>query len=112
MKTFETMLKDGTVATQVQPPLVKTKISMLFLNTLQEPYYDRLMPTTMGSFANMIKAGNLIDHAIKNSRIDTGESSSKTKRGNFPRKKKGESQAVYQQNKPNQSKRYISYQNH
>ena len=49
---------------------------MLFL---QEPYYDRLMPTAIGSFANMVKAGNLIDHAIKNGRIDIEESSSKTK---------------------------------
>ena len=47
-----------TVATQVQPPLIETKVTMLFLNTLQEPYYDRLMPTAMGRFANMVKAGN------------------------------------------------------
>ena len=59
----------------------------MFLNTLQEPYYDRLMPTAMGSFANMIKAGNLVDHAIKNGRIDMGESSSKPKRGSFAKKK-------------------------
>ena len=59
-----------TVATQVQPPLIKTEIIMLFLSTLQEPYYYRLMPTATGSFANMVKMGNLIDHAIKNSKID------------------------------------------
>ena len=84
---------------------------MLFLSTLQEPYYDRLMPTATGSFANMVKAGNLIDHAIKNGRIDTEESNSKPKRGNFS-KKKGETQALYQQNQPNQSREYTSYQNH
>ena len=65
------------MATQVQPPLIETKVTMLFLNTLQEPYYDRLMPTATGSFANMIKAGNLVDHAIKNGKIDMGESSSR-----------------------------------
>ena len=85
---------------------------MLFLGTLQEPYYDRLMPTATGSFANMVKAGNLIDHAIKNGRIDTGKSSSKPKRGNFPRKKEREAQALNQQNQPNQSREYTSYQNH
>ena len=31
------------------------------------------MPTTTGSFANMIKASNLVDHAIKNGKIDIGE---------------------------------------
>ena len=92
--------------------LIETEITMLFLNTLQEPYYDRLMPMATRSFANMVKAGNLIDHAIKNGRIDTGKSSFKPKKGNFPRKKEGETQAVYQQNQPNQFRWYTSYQNH
>ena len=83
------------MATQVQPPLIDTEVIMLFLNTLQEPCYDRLMPMATGSFANMVKAKNLIDHAIKNGRINMGESSSKPKKGNFPRKKEGETQAVY-----------------
>ena len=78
------------MATQVQQPLIETDITMLFLNTLQEPYYDRLMPTATGSFANMIKVGNLVDHAFKNGMIDIGESSSKPKRGNFSKKKEGE----------------------
>ena len=85
---------------------------MLFLSTLQELYYDRLMPTTTESFVNMVKIGNLIDHAIKNGRIDIGENSSKLKRGNFPRKNEGETQALYQQSQPNQSRGYASYQNH
>ena len=46
------------------------------------------MPTAIGSFANMIKARNLIDHAIKNGKIDTGESSSRPKMGHFTNKKK------------------------
>ena len=50
------------------------------------------------SFANMIKVGNVIDHAIKNGKIDLGESSSKPKRGGLPKKKKGETQAVYKRN--------------
>ena len=47
-----------TVATQVQPPLIEIEITMLFLSTLQEPYYDRLMPMATRSFANMVKVGN------------------------------------------------------
>ena len=66
----------------------------------------------MGSFANMVKAENLIDHAIKTGRIDTQESSSMPKRGNFSKKKEGEIEALYQQNQPNQPQRYTSYQNH
>ena len=76
------------MATQVQPPLIETEVTMLFLNTLQEPYYDRLMPTAMGSFANMIRAGNLVDHAIKNGRIDMGEVALDQKRAALERRKK------------------------
>ena len=83
------------MATQVQPPLIETEVTMLFLNTLQEPYYDRLMPTTTRSFTNMIKAGNLVDHAIKNGKIDVGESSFTPKRGSFAKKKEGETQILY-----------------
>ena len=61
----------------------------------------------------MVKAGNLIDHVIKNGRIDVEESSSKSKRkGNFPRKKEGETQALFQGYQPNHSQGYTSYQNH
>ena len=63
------------MATQVQLPLIEIEVTMLFLNTLQKSYYDRLMPTVTGSFANMIKMRNLVDHAIKNDRIDMGENS-------------------------------------
>ena len=62
----------------------------MFLGTLQESYYDILMSTATGSFANMVKVGNLTDHAIKNGKIDTSESNSKPKKSNFLRKKKGE----------------------
>ena len=84
------------MATQVQPPLIETEITILFLGTLQDSYYDRLMHATTRSFANMVKAENLVDHAIKNGKIDLGKSSSKPKRSNFPKKKEGKTQALYQ----------------
>ena len=55
------------------------------------------MHAATGNFINMVKVGNLVDHAIKNGKIDLGESSSKPKKGNFPKKKEGETQALYQQ---------------
>ena len=75
------------MATQVQPPLIETEITMLFMSTLQEPYYDRLIHVATGSFTNMFKVKNLVDHAIKNGRIDIGENSSKPKTGIFQRRK-------------------------
>ena len=101
-----------TVATQVQLSLIETEITILFLGILQEPYYDRLMHAATGSFANMVKIVNLVDHAIKNDKIDPGESSSKPRKGNLSKKKEGETHAVYQQNPSNQSRGYNSYPNH
>ena len=64
---------------------------MLFLNTLQEPYYDQLLLSATRNFADMIMVGNLVDHAIKNGKIDVRENNSKSKRkGNFARKKEDE----------------------
>ena len=48
------------------------------------------MPMATSSFANMVKTGNLINHAIKNDKIDTGESSFRPKKGNCLKKKEGE----------------------
>ena len=102
-----------TMATKVQQPLVEKEKTMLFLNTLQKPYYDRLRPSAIRSFADMIMADNLVDHAIKNGKIDVGESSSKSKgKGNFPRKKEVEIKALFQGYQPNQFRGYTSYQNH
>ena len=85
------------MATQVQPPLVEKEITMLFLNTLQEPYHDELLPSGTRNFADMIMAGNLVDHAIKNDKIKANESSTKPKKDNFMKKKKkeGKTQALF-----------------
>ena len=81
---------------------MEKEITMLFLKTLQKSYYDRLLLSAKKRFADMIMVGNIVDHAIKNGKIDVGESSSISKgKGNFPRKKKGEAQALFQGYQPN-----------
>ena len=68
---------------------------MLFHNTLQEPYYDKLLASPTRNFVDMIMASNLVDHAIKNNKIEADESSTKPKRGNFVKKKEDETQALF-----------------
>ena len=48
----------------------RKKITMLFLNTLQDSYYDRLLPSATRDFTDMIRIGELVDHAIKNGKIE------------------------------------------
>ena len=76
----------------MQPPLIEKEITMLFLNAFQKLYYDRLLPSVTRSFIDMIVVGNLVDHAIKNDKIEVGESNVNLKRGNFAKKKEGERQ--------------------
>ena len=65
---------------QVQPTLVKKEITMLFLNILQELYYNRLLTSAMRNFTDMIMKGNFVDHTIKNGKIEVGGSSTKPKK--------------------------------
>ena len=60
----------------------------------------------------MIMAGNLVAHALKNGKIEADENSTKPNRGNFAKKKEGETQALFQGNQPNQSRGYTPYQTH
>ena len=56
--------------------------------------------------------GNLVDHTIKNKKIEVGESSTKPKKDNFVKKNEGETQALFQGNQPNQSRGYTPYKTH
>ena len=76
------------MATQVQPPLVEKEITMLFLNAFQKLYYDRLLPSVTRSFIDMIVVGNLVDHAIKNNKIEVGESRVKSPREAISRRRR------------------------
>ena len=81
-------------ATQVQPPLIEKEMTMLFLNTFQDPYYDRLLSSATRDFSDMIIAGELVDHAIKHGKIDVYEGSG-SKKGSSSRRKEGEARALF-----------------
>ena len=49
----------------MQPPFTEKEMTMLFLETFQDPYYDQLLPSATRDFSDMIVAGELVDHAIK-----------------------------------------------
>ena len=82
------------LATQVQPPLTKKEMTMLFLNTFQNLYYDRLLSSTMRDFFDVIIVGELVDHAIKHGKIEGNGS----RKGSFSKRKEGEARALFQGN--------------
>ena len=51
---------------------------MLFINTLKALFITYMLGSTSKSFANIIMNGEMIENAIKNGRIDGGESNKKS----------------------------------
>ncbi|KAK8604532.1 hypothetical protein V6N13_099471 [Hibiscus sabdariffa] len=65
------------VAAQVQPPLLENEITLLFVNTLKDDFYDRMLDHATKPFADMVLIGELIQAAIKSGRIRGGNDSRK-----------------------------------
>ncbi|KAK8661750.1 hypothetical protein V6N13_091345 [Hibiscus sabdariffa] len=65
------------VAAQVQPPLLENEITLLFVNTLKDDFYDRMLDHATKPFADMVFTGELIQSAIKSGRIRGGNDSRK-----------------------------------
>ncbi|KAL4323422.1 hypothetical protein GQ457_11G023280 [Hibiscus cannabinus] len=65
------------VAAQVEPPLLENEITLLFVNTLKDDFYDRMLDHATKPFADMVMTGELIQAAIKNGRIRGGNDSRK-----------------------------------
>ncbi|KAK8683846.1 hypothetical protein V6N13_039892 [Hibiscus sabdariffa] len=65
------------VAAQVQPPLLENEITLLFVNTLKDDFYDRMLDHATKPFADMVMTGELIQAAIKSGRIKGGSESRK-----------------------------------
>ncbi|XP_016684204.1 uncharacterized protein [Gossypium hirsutum] len=72
------------ISAQVEPPLTKTEITVLFINTLKAPFYDKLVGSATKDFADIVIFGELIENAVKSERIEGPESSKRV----VPAKKK------------------------
>ncbi|XP_052481270.1 uncharacterized protein LOC105762258 [Gossypium raimondii] len=72
------------ISTQVEPPLTKTEIMVLFINTLKAPFYDKLVGSATKDFADIVISGELIENAVKSGRMEGPESSKRV----VPAKKK------------------------
>ncbi|KAA3479213.1 hypothetical protein EPI10_019745 [Gossypium australe] len=74
------------VSMQVQPPLLEKKTTMLFINTLKEPFITHMIGSTTKSFADIVMAKEMIENAIRGGKIEAG----KITRKSAPRKKDNE----------------------
>ncbi|XP_022735589.1 uncharacterized protein LOC111288912 [Durio zibethinus] len=67
-------------AAQVQPPLTEKEITVLFVNTLKAPYYDRLVGNTTKNFSDMVISGEMIENIIKSGKIEGSKKKTATLR--------------------------------
>ncbi|EOY19365.1 Gag-pro-like protein [Theobroma cacao] len=81
------------MASQVQPPLTKKETTVMFVNTLRAPYYERLVGSAIKNFADMVISGEMIETAIKQGKIERGDTANTKKGGTF-KKREGEAQAI------------------
>ncbi|XP_017639793.1 uncharacterized protein LOC108481138 [Gossypium arboreum] len=74
------------VATQVQPPLLEKKTTMLFINTLKAPFITHMLGNATKSFENIVMSDEMIENAIRLGKIEVGEST----RRSAPKKRENE----------------------
>ncbi|XP_017639797.1 uncharacterized protein LOC108481143 [Gossypium arboreum] len=63
------------ISAQVEPPLTKTKLTVLFIYTLKAPFYDKLVGSATKDLADIVISRELIENAIKSGRMEGSESS-------------------------------------
>ena len=57
------------LASQVQPPLTEKEFCQLFINTLKNPYYEKLLCCPSFRFPEMIVLGDQIEEGLRMGRI-------------------------------------------
>ncbi|KAA3488147.1 Gag-pro-like protein [Gossypium australe] len=83
------------VATQVQLPLLEKETTMLFINTLKAPFINHMLGSATKSFSDIVMSGEMIEKAVRSSKIDAGENSKRL----APKKKENEVNNVGTYNK-------------
>ncbi|XP_017974534.1 PREDICTED: uncharacterized protein LOC108661595 [Theobroma cacao] len=81
------------VASQVQPPLIEKETTVMFVNTPRAPYYERLVGSAIKNFTDMVILGEMIETAIKQKKIEGGDTANTKKWGTF-KNSEGETQAI------------------
>ena len=96
-ETFkEYALRWRELAAQVQPPLSEKEIVTMFIDTLQAPYYEKMIGSVSASFSDIVLIGERIKNGLRSGRLvhdATGGGSVKRPLFN-PKRKEGEADHV------------------
>lgn len=85
------------LAAQVEPPLSEKEMIGIFLDTLKDPFFDRLVSSTTSDFGHLITIGDRIKKGLKDGKIQGTVRASNTpkkySRG-FHKKKEGDTNSI------------------
>ena len=86
------------LATQVAPPLQESEMITMFLETLEDPFYKRVLRSVSSNFSDLVTIGERVKRGLKRGKIVQNPSAVTTVRkpgfNNGNKKKEGEVQAA------------------
>jgi len=85
------------MAAQVEPPLSDKEVIALFINTLREPFYDKMIVSISYNFSDIVIIGERVESGMKSGRItrlSSGVATVKKPSNMSGKKKEGEANAV------------------
>ncbi|XP_027368345.1 uncharacterized protein LOC113874309 [Abrus precatorius] len=85
------------VVAQVEPPLSEKEMVAMFIDTLQSPFYDKMIGSVSSNFSNIVIIGERVEGRIRSGKIfhNSGGPSNLKKFTNGPRRKKeGETNVI------------------
>ncbi|KAI5405471.1 hypothetical protein KIW84_052309 [Lathyrus oleraceus] len=98
------------LAARVQPPMLERELTDMFIGTLQGVFMDRMGSCPFGSFSDVVICGERTESLIKAGKIqDPGSSSSSSAKKPFsgaPRRREGETNAIYNHRNGNRGQQY------
>jgi len=85
------------LAAQVEPPLIEKEMVAMFMDTLQSPFYDRMIGSVSSNFSDMVIIGERVEGGMRTGKIacsSSGPNFAKKPPISFAKKKDGETNAV------------------
>jgi len=97
------------LAAQVEPPLSEKEMTEIFVDTLKDPFFDRLVSNAASNCAHLVTIGDRIEKGLRDGRIPrvvTAPSAPKKYSRGFPKKREGETNAISRNYKGKQQASY------
>ena len=89
------------------PPMEEKEMTKIFLKTLGDFYYERMVASAPSDFTEMVRMGVRLEEEVREGHLEKGEGSGGLKKPayGFTKKKEGDTNAVMQERRVNAPRR-------